>query len=71
MSGEVKKANEFVREVDLEGHLENNEEVSQGTAGKVISVRAEKDKDVVLDVAIGIMKKMIKTSAAASQKNEG
>ena len=71
VSGEVKKANEFVREVDLEGHLENNEEVSQGTAGKVISVRAEKDKDVVLDVAIGIMKKMIKTSAAASQKNEG
>ena len=70
-SGEVKKANEFVREVDLEGHLENNEEVRQGTAGKVISVRAEKDKDVVLDVAIGIMKKMIKTSAAASQKNEG
>ena len=71
VSDEVKKANEFVREVDLEGHLENNEEVSQGTAGKVISVRAEKDKDVVLDVAIGIMKKMIKTSAAASQKNEG
>jgi len=71
VSGEVKKANEFVREVDLEGHLENNEEVSQGTAGKVLSVRAEKDKDVVLDVAIGIMKKMIKTSAAASQKNEG
>jgi len=71
VSGEVKKANEFVREVDLEGHLENNEEVRQGTAGKVISVRAEKDKDVVLDVAIGIMKKMIKTSAAASQKNEG
>ncbi len=71
VSGEVKKANEFVREVDLEGHLENNEEVSQSTAGKVISVRAEKDKDVVLDVAIGIMKKMIKTSAAASQKNEG
>ena len=71
VSGEVKKANEFVREVDLEGHLENNEEVRQGTAGKVLSVRAEKDKDVVLDVAIGIMKKMIKTSAAASQKNEG
>ena len=71
MSGDVKKANKFVREADLEGHLENNKEASQEAAGKVISVRAEKDKDVVLDAAVGIIEKIIKTSAMASQKNEG
>ena len=71
MSGDVKKANKFVREADLERHLENNKEASQEAAGKVISVRAEKDKDVVLDAAVGIIEKIIKTSAMASQKNEG
>lgn len=71
MSGDVKKANKFVREADLEGHLENNKEASQEAAGKVLSVRAEKDKDVVLDAAVGIIEKIIKTSAMASQKNEG
>jgi len=70
-NNDVKKANEFVREADLKGHLENNKEASQKAASKVISVRAETDKDVILDAAIDVIKEMMETSTAANQSNQG
>ena len=70
VSGDVKKANNFMREADLEGHLENNKEASQEETGRVIFVKAKEDEDVVLDSALSIIEKLI-TTATRTKENKG
>lgn len=70
VSGDVKKANNFMREADLEGHLENNKEASQEETGRVIFVKAKEDEDVVLDSALSIIEKLI-TTATNRKENKG
>ena len=70
VSGDVKKANNFMREADLEGHLENNKEASQEETGRVIFVKAKEDEDVVLDSALSIIEKLI-TTATSTKENKG
>ena len=70
VSGDVKKANNFMREADLEGHLENNKEASQEETGRVIFVKAKEDEDVVLDSALSIIEKLI-TTATNTKENKG
>ena len=68
VSGDVKKANNFMREADLEGHLENNKEASQEETGRVIFVKAKEDEDVVLDSALSIIEKLITTATNTKEK---
>ena len=70
VSGDVKKANNFMREADLEGHLENNKEASQEETGRVIFVKAKEDEDVVLDSALSVIEKLI-TTATNTKENKG
>ncbi len=67
--GEDNKRFEFVREVDLKGHLENNQEKSTDKPQKEvkhITIAVDSEEDAVLNEALTILKDLAKAKDSAS-----
>ncbi|MFK7795148.1 MAG: S41 family peptidase [Gammaproteobacteria bacterium] len=67
--GDENKRFEFVREADLEGHLENNQEKAKDKAQKEIkhiTIAVDSEEDAVLNEALSILKDLAKDKDSAS-----
>ncbi len=67
--GEENKRFEFVREADLKGRLENNQETSKGKPPKKvkhITIAVDSEEDAVLNEALSILKDLAKDKDSAS-----
>jgi carboxyl-terminal processing protease len=67
--GEENKRFEFVREADLQGHLENNQENTEGKPQKDvkrITIAVDSEEDAVLNEALSILKDLAKDKDSAS-----
>ncbi len=67
--GKENKRFKFVREADLKGHLENNQEKSQGKLKKEvkhITISVDSEADAVLNEALGILKDLVKGNNSTS-----
>lgn len=67
--GEENKRFEFVREADLQGHLENNQEKSTDKPQKDvkrITIAVDSEEDAVLNEALSILKDLAKDKDSAS-----
>ncbi len=63
------KGFQFVREADLQGHLENQEESAENSPKrevKHITIAVEEDEDAVLNEALSILKELANNKDAAS-----
>ena len=67
--GEENKRFQFVREADLKGHLENNQEKGKQTPQKDvkhITIAVDSEEDAVLNEALSILKDLAKEKDSAS-----
>ena len=67
--GEDNKRFEFVREADLQGHLENNQEKDEDKPQKEvkrITIAVDSEEDAVLNEALSILKDLAKDKDSAS-----
>ncbi len=66
---EDNKRFQFVREEDLQGHLENNQETQQAdeqSEVKHITIAVDSEEDAVLNEALSILKELVKENDSAS-----